>query len=150
MSGRTLGVEEIREALLDACFNLRKAARVMTRFYDEALRPSGLRVTQFGLMMAILAIGVATVGELAEATVMDRTTVTRNLKPLEGSGLVRVGRGEDRRLRQVSLTGAGLEALSRAFPLWRQVQSELEGRLSQPHFEQLIRQARATVENLQS
>src|SRR5947209_7151029 len=66
-----------------ACSNVRKAARAVTQLFDEVLQPSGLRSTQFTLLVAVALMDEAPVTELAGALVMDRTTFTRNLKPLE-------------------------------------------------------------------
>ena len=93
------------------CFNLRKATRAVTQFYDDALRPTGLRVTQFSLLGVIDAFGTASITELAPEAVMDRTTLTRNLAVLEDEGLIRVEQGDDARVRQVSLTPAAHPAL---------------------------------------
>src|SRR5688572_31775668 len=77
------------------CFNLRKAARAVTQLYDDILRPSGLRATQFSLLMLIRGAGRLQLTELAEAAVMDRTTLKRNLALLEREGLVRIEPGDD-------------------------------------------------------
>jgi len=104
------------------CGNLRKAARAITQLYDEALRPAGLRVTQFAILGTTMAMEPVTVTRLAEATVIDRTTLTRNLKPLERQGLIRVDLGNDRRQREVTLTAQGREAVAKVYPLWQKAQ----------------------------
>src|SRR3954469_8883577 len=86
------------------CFNLRKAARAVTQMYDEFLRPSGLRSTQFSLLMLIRGEGPIRITDLAERAVMDRTTLKRNVELLEREGLARVEAGEDARVREVRLT----------------------------------------------
>src|ERR687885_698919 len=98
------------EVLNCACFNTRKASRALTQLYDEMLRPSGLRSTQFTLLMVLRGRGPTSINGLAEATVTDRTTLSRNLAILEERGLVRVQPGEDARVRVVELTEAGDEA----------------------------------------
>ncbi|RMF11474.1 MAG: MarR family transcriptional regulator [Alphaproteobacteria bacterium] len=105
------------------CFNLRAAARALTRAYDEALRPVGLKATQFTILAAInrLDEGVP-IGTLAKSLSMDRTTLTRNLRPLEKQGLVEVLPEGYRRARGMVLTGKGRKLLETAFPLWRQAQ----------------------------
>jgi DNA-binding MarR family transcriptional regulator len=103
--------------------NLRKASRAVTQAYDAALAPSGLRGTQFTLLAAAALLEEATVTQLAEFLVADRTTLTRNLAPLEKAGLLRLHVGRDRRWRVVSLTGRGRERLAFALPLWRQAQT---------------------------
>src|SRR5919204_12295 len=81
--------------IADTCtqFNVRKAARAIGQIFDEALRPSGLRGTQFNLLIALSVLERATVARLAEALQLDPTTLTRNLAPLERDGLVESERG---------------------------------------------------------
>ncbi len=107
-----------------ACFNLRKASRAVTHSYDSVLRASGLRATQFSVLVGVSLRGEAPVGELADMLGLNRTTLTRNLGVLESNGLVAVSPGRDRRARHVSLTEAGERALREALPLWRKAQSK--------------------------
>jgi DNA-binding MarR family transcriptional regulator len=93
--------------------------------YDEALKPSGLLATQYIVLVAIQKDQPATIGQLAETLVMDRTTLTRNLKPLAKSGLIVSGTGGDLRTHVVSLTPKGKNAVEKAFPLWRKVQGRV-------------------------
>ena len=107
------------------CANLRKAARAVTQVYDADLRPTGLKATQFTLLATLAKPGDLPMTKVAAALVMDRTTLTRNLKPLVGKGWVRIDRGEDQRVRRISLTEAGQDILDQARPLWRKAQSRL-------------------------
>lgn len=109
-------------AMSCVCFNLRRASRMVSQLFDGILRPSGLRITQFTLMVAISLRGSTPIQELAEILGMDRTTLTRNLKGLEEAGIVSVAVGTDRRSRLVSLTPKGERALDDAMPAWRQAQ----------------------------
>ncbi len=111
------------------CFNLRKAARAVTQFYDARLKPSGLKATQLSLLFALAATGPINMKQLAELMVMDRTTLTRNVRPLQRAGLVTSATGKDRRTRRLTLTGRGRDALRHALPLWRQAQDAVVGRL---------------------
>ncbi len=120
------------------CFNLRKAARAVTQLYDERLREVGLRATQFTLLMALRSLGEMTLTGLAERAVMDRTTLTRNLRLLEKRGLTRVRPGEDRRERLVSLTAKGEKALAEAFPLWEEAQAEMVDGLGEERLAQFL------------
>lgn len=79
-----------------------------------------------------------TVNELAEVLGMDRTTLTRNLKPLEREGCLRSDPGQDRRTRVVSLTTEGEAALAKALPLWRQAQTHVEETLGQQRWSDLL------------
>lgn len=127
------------------CFNLRKAARAVTQLYDEKLRPTGLRTTQLSVLAVTEKLGPLTVSRLAEATVTDRTTLTRNLKLLEEQGLVRITPGADRRERQVGLTERGRRALAEAYPLWKGVQAEVAKGLGPDRMERLLTDLSAAV-----
>lgn len=107
------------------CYNTRKVARAITRLYDDMLRPSGLRATQLTVLMVINTLGEPSITQLAEQMVIDRTTLARDLRPMEAAGWVTVAPGEDRRTRIVRLTPAGDVALREAFPLWRAAQAAL-------------------------
>jgi DNA-binding MarR family transcriptional regulator len=111
-----------------ACSHTRMAARAVTRFYDEALRPSGLKSTQFVLLAAIEAGEAASITDLAEAVDLERTTLVRNLQLLRKEGLVSPLAGINGR-RKPALTEKGRETLESAMPLWRRAQSEFEDRL---------------------
>lgn len=116
-------LEEI--SLRCACFNVRRAARAVTQLYDHALAPSGLRATQLTLLVALSRAGSIPFTRLAGVLGMDRTTLTRNLVPLERDGLVAQRPGADRRVKLVALTGKGSKALAAAIPLWRQAQEQI-------------------------
>jgi DNA-binding MarR family transcriptional regulator len=108
-----------------ALANLRRAARAVTRMFDEALAPSGLRSTQFTLLATVAAAGIVNVTELAEQLGMDRTTLARNLGPLERDGLLQIATGTDQRVRLVSLSEAGQQKLRNAVPLRAAVQERV-------------------------
>ncbi len=122
-----------------ACYKVRKAARAVTKLYDDVLRPSGLRVTQFSLLMATRVMGPVTVVKLAQVMVMDRTTLTRNLQLLETRGLITIKPGEDRREREVNLTAAGMEVLTKAIPLWEEAQNRVKKGLGEERLHDLLR-----------
>ena len=122
-----------------ACFKVRKAARAITKLYEEVLRPSGLRATQFSLLMATRVMGPVTVVKLAQVMVMDRTTLTRNLQILEKRGLISIKPGEDRREREVNLTAEGMEALTKAMPLWEEAQNRVKKGLGEERLHNLLR-----------
>ena len=127
------------------CANLRKAARVVTQAYDAALQPAGLKATQFTLLAALTKLGDAPLTRLADALVMDRTTLTRNLKPLVRDGFVRVDQEEDQRIRMVSLTDAGRDVFDKARPRWEQAQSKILGTLGQARWSGLLDSLSETV-----
>jgi DNA-binding MarR family transcriptional regulator len=108
------------------CLNARRAARRLSRRYDEGLRPFGLGHGQFSLLMLAAGLGATPIGRLGEELVMDRTTVTAALKPLERRGLVRIDPSpDDARQRLASVTAAGLDLLARATPAWQALQAEV-------------------------
>lgn len=107
-----------------ACFNLRRAARAVTHSYDAVLRSSGLRITQFTVLVGVSLIREAPLNVLADLLGLDRTTLTRNLTALEERRLITVTPGADRRTRLVSLSPDGQRAVSEALPLWRKAQKE--------------------------
>ncbi|MBH9337703.1 winged helix-turn-helix transcriptional regulator [Pseudomonas aeruginosa] len=113
------------------CTKLRRAARSVSRFYDEALADTGLKVAQFSLLRHVRRLDRPSISELAEAMGLDRSTLGRNLRVLEGDGLLRLTGGEDQRNRLVELTPAGLDALERGTPAWEDAQRRLAGRLGE-------------------
>jgi len=110
------------------CFRARRTARAITRAYDAALRPTGLQATQVTLMnvVALGPGGARPMGQLAEIMALEISTLTRNLRPLEGAGLIAIGRSDtDRRVRIVRLTEAGEARLAAALPHWNRAHAEI-------------------------
>jgi MarR family transcriptional regulator, organic hydroperoxide resistance regulator len=127
------------------CGLLRKGGRILTRRYDQHLKPSGLKITQFGMLANIARNPGITVSRLAELLLLDQTTATRNLAVLETAGHVRLDHeAADRRVRTIHLTEAGRAALDKARPFWTQAQLEMEEMLGRPGIEALL----AIVRNL--
>lgn len=120
------------------CANLRKASRAVTQIYDGALAPSGLKTTQFTLLVTSHLMGASTINELAGEMAMDRTTLSRNLKPLVRKGLLLVRPGEDGRARLVRISPAGERALGEAYPLWARAQGMVVGALGEERHEALL------------
>ena len=139
---------EIEESC--ACLNVRKAARAITQLFDEVLQPTGLRSTQFPLLVVVALLGEAPVTQLAEELVMDRTTLARNLKPLESQGLLTIEAGTDRRRHLVRLTEHGRQALARALPYWEQAQHQVVTRLGHEQWHALQASLKATMTLAQS
>ena len=111
------------------CNKTRTAARVVTRLYDEALRPVRLRATQFALLVALGDEGAMSIAALAKLMAMDRSTLTRNLRPLETGGLVARGDEGWRRSKSVEITAKGRGQLRQGLPFWESAQSEVLRRL---------------------
>jgi DNA-binding MarR family transcriptional regulator len=122
-----------------ACFNLRKGARRVTRLFDAALRPSGLKATQLTLLTAIRISEQVTIKRLAKVMAMDRTTLSRNVSVLNRKGLIDIEPGDDLRTRKLSLTERGHAALAAAFPLWKKAQHELIGHLGEKRWADLMK-----------
>jgi DNA-binding MarR family transcriptional regulator len=123
-----------------ACFNLRRAARAITQLYDRALAPSGLRATQFTLLVALARAGAVPFTTLASALGMDRTTLTRNVGPLARDGLLTMRPGPDRRVKLVEITGRGRKTLAGAIPLWERAQRRITGGLGPARWDALRRE----------
>ncbi|HWX40149.1 MAG TPA: MarR family transcriptional regulator [Blastocatellia bacterium] len=129
------------------CGSVRKAARAVTKVYDDALRPAGIRITQLGILGVAVRIGPVTVTQLAEATMTDRTTLTRNLKVLEQKDFIRIEAGNDQREREITVTSQGREALSIAYPIWKEVQSKVIKSLGEDRWN-VLRDGLAAVTSL--
>ncbi|WP_282608627.1 MarR family winged helix-turn-helix transcriptional regulator [Pelagibius sp. Alg239-R121] len=115
-----------------ACLKVRQASRMITKTYEEALRPTGLKATQYTMLSAAtLADGAVSLTDLAEALGMDRSTFSRNLGPLERQGLVELTDDGYGRARSVKLTEAGAKLYAQAVPLWQSAQRDLRTALGE-------------------
>ena len=115
-----------------ACANLRRATRAVTQLYDAALRPSGLRITQFTLLQVLQRTGEPmTQGALGEVLALDSTTLSRTLRPLEQARWIQRVKGSDARERRIELAPQGRRVLERAIPVWERVQRRLRANLGQ-------------------
>jgi DNA-binding MarR family transcriptional regulator len=125
-------LKELREVMGCPCLRIRRATRQITQLYDRTLAGAGLTANQFGLLAYLAGAELAgeggiSIGNLAERAGVDPTTLNRNLKPLEGKGLVKDARGGvDARIRMVTITQKGKLALQKALPLWRQARKHVE------------------------
>ncbi|CAA9529131.1 MAG: hypothetical protein AVDCRST_MAG23-898 [uncultured Sphingosinicella sp.] len=125
--GRAIGAECL-------CFRSRRVARVLTRHFDEALRPLGIQATQLTLLSGIAGPGPTgqTMPRLTAMLAMDPTTLSRNLRPLEKAGLILIARSErDKRVRLARLTPEGERVLAQALPVWREAQDRLVNALGE-------------------
>ena len=134
--------KDLREAAQAATrcanFNLRRASRALGQAYDAALRPLGLKGTQFSLLTALALLAPVSLSELARELGMDRTSLTRNLRPLLREGYVEEARGTDRRQRLLGLTEAGRRIYREALPLWETIQTRVEERLGTERMARLL------------
>jgi len=115
------------QAVVEVCFchHVRRSARAITRVFDDAFRPISLKASQFNILAAVGAKERVTATAIASILVMDRTTLSRNLRPLRDAGYLAVDEGAGRRAAHLALTPRGQTVLSQAMLLWRGAQSEL-------------------------
>ena len=109
------------------CLAVRQAARHITQFYDQCLASSGLRTTQFSILAKLKRLGPMTINALAADLVMDRTTLGRNILPLQREGLIAVVKGRvDRRSKELTVTEVGAGRLRDAIKGWVHAQNRFE------------------------
>jgi DNA-binding MarR family transcriptional regulator len=120
-----------------ACANLRRATRAVTRLYNREIRPYGLEITQFTLLMALNLTGETSQGKLGELLALDSTTLTRMLRLLKDRGWVSAKAGDDRRQQRLHLTSAGREKLQQSLPHWKRAQENLRTALGERTWSQL-------------
>lgn len=112
------------------CLHVQRAARTLSRRFDEALRPFGLTNGQFSLLMSLNRPQPPPMGAVASLLALDRTTLTAALKPLERRALVKASANpEDKRSRLLVLTAKGRTVLAQAVPVWEQTHREIESQL---------------------
>ena len=115
-----------------ACTRVRRAARLLTDNYDEALKPLGLKVTQFSLLRTVARMEAPSLTALAQEMALDRSTLGRNVGVLQREGLVSLSEGGDLRERTVSLTPQARRLVARAIPRWEEAQHRIERTLGKP------------------
>jgi DNA-binding MarR family transcriptional regulator len=125
--------------LLCMCGNFRRASRALTQLYDDALRPVGLRATQFTILQVLSRTGEVSQGKLGQILAMDSTTLTRTLRIMGREGWIAERRGEDRRERWLRLAKAGRDRFSRALPPWEKAQAQLERQLGNKRWHDLLK-----------
>lgn len=120
--------QNTKRSVAETCvhFNLKRSVRVITQQFNAALSQNGLHITQFTLLVTSSLCGTMSLTELAERLALDRTTLTRNLKPLEQKGLLHITVSDhDGRVHLVEITADGEALLAHSYPLWQSVQEEL-------------------------
>lgn len=113
------------------CGALRMATRAVTQLYDDAMRPSGLRVTQYSVLSRIARLQPISAAALESSLYADQTTLARGLKVLEKDGLIRRVPNPDKRMKKIELTALGLKRLAHARKLWAEAQKRLVGLIGQ-------------------
>ncbi len=121
------------------CASFRRSSRALTQLYEEALRPTGLRATQFTILQALSLAGEVSQGRLAQILAIDSTTLTRTLAIMTRHGWIAKLRGGDRRQRRLRLSPAGKRQLNRALPHWEKVQTQLRRKLGPRRWDALHR-----------
>ncbi len=136
-----------------ACYNLRRASRVVTQIFDSYFDELGIKSTQYTVLAALAyeSEGRPTVTHLAQALVLDQSSLSRNLAVLERQGLIRLTAGEeDKRERIVMLTRAGRAALARGYPAWKAAQAAIAEALDPKELESQLRALRRLTKTAQS
>ena len=120
------------------CASFRRAARALTQRYDEAVRPLGLRVTQFTILQALSLTGEVSQGKLGEILAMDSTTLTRTLEHMRRAGWVSRRRGADRREWRLQLSSTGRDQFRRALPAWKKTQQQMASQFGDERWHDLF------------
>ena len=128
-----------------ACLNLRMAARAVTQMFDRVLKPTGLKATQFSVLAAVGLAGRTTMTAIARTLVMDRTTLTRNLKPLTKGGYIESSAGDDRRQHPIRLTAKGEATLAAALPLWKTAQGQIVDAVGEARWRGMAKMLEETI-----
>jgi MarR family transcriptional regulator, organic hydroperoxide resistance regulator len=122
-----------------ACANLRKTTRVVTQLYDKILQPTGLKVTQYSMLVNISRNQNITISQLGEVMLLDQTTVTRNLDLLIKAGYVTLTKDKhDSRTKTVSLTDKGIDKLNEARPIWLELQKKFLHDIGNEQYENFL------------
>ena len=106
-------------------FNVRAASRLLTQLFDDTLKPSGLQITQLSILVGIATSEDPTINQLAKILVMDRTTLTRGLRPLEKTGLIKIKKGDDKRTTLLEVTPKGIKTMYKALPYWKKARAKV-------------------------
>jgi DNA-binding MarR family transcriptional regulator len=137
----------MRDKLLSECalFDLQRASRVIGSLYNAHLRGAGMTIAQWSLLRNVAALAPVSIGRLAEALAMERTSVTRLVEPLIELGWVRRFPGDDRRVRNLQVTARGRARIRAGLAHWRAAQRELMGRLGEARWRLMRDSLRSAV-----
>ena len=129
------------------CANLRKAARAVTQAYEKKMQPTGIKVTQYYMLVNIARHKEISISELGEIMLLDQTTITRNVNILKKSGYVNITKDKnDSRTKSIWITDIGLVKLEEAAPIWLQIQEKIENGMGKEKYKDLLE----TLINLQN
>lgn len=121
------------------CITLRRAANAITEYYDRAFQELALTTSQYSLLKNLGRLETASTSELAEKVNLDRSTLVRNLKPLQERGLIMDQAKKNTRNHKFALTDEGYALLEKAVPLWEQAQKEIRAYLGEENVEQFMK-----------
>ena len=133
-----------------ACANIRKAARTVTQAFEKQMQSTGLKVTQYYMLVNIARHKEITVSELGEIMLLDQSTATRNVNILKNNGYVSITKAkDDLRTKYISITDLGLEKLEEATPIWLNIQTKIEDNLGKDKFNDLIKSLNILQESIE-
>ncbi len=130
-------------------FIVRRTSRIVGRYFDAALKPTGLKATQFNVMSVLAQSGPVSFSQLADLLGMERSVLARNLKPLERQGLAMVSAGADKRVRVAELTELGRDKLGSALTFWSKAHTRLSDELGAIDAARLVDLLRRLVERVE-
>jgi len=134
----TSEVDDLLQACV--CVNLRTGARTATQLYNNLLKPTGLKVTQYYMLVTILRAKEITISHLGEAMLLDQTTITRNINRLKESDYVDITRSSaDSRIKIITITNTGLTKLEEATPIWLQIQDKIENDIGKEEYRTFLK-----------
>lgn len=143
-----LSRHEISKGNECTAFNLKRATRIVQALFDEAFKPVGLEGTQYTVLSHVYVAEPISLTKLADMMDVDRTTLARNLAPLEKKRLVEIKPGSDKRAKLITTTDKGKEILSNAMPLWAETQEKIKETLGVENWSSMISNLNGLVENL--
>jgi DNA-binding MarR family transcriptional regulator len=120
------------------CASYRRASRALTHLYEAALRPVGLRATQFTILQVLSRVGEVSQGQLGQILAMDSTSLTRTLRIMVRQRWIAERHGEDRRERLLRLDKAGRDQFRRALPAWEKIQAQLGRQVGDQRWRELL------------
>jgi DNA-binding MarR family transcriptional regulator len=129
-------------------FQLRRTSRSLARYYDDALRPHGLRITQFNILAVLAQTGPIAITALADFVGLERSALARNLKPIARQKFVAIAAGNDKRTRTVKLAPAGKRKLDETIRTWHQAQTRLVKKIGRDEASALLRTVAKVDETL--
>lgn len=129
-----------------SCFYLRRAARLLTRQYAETMKSAGLKSSQFSILSILSHHDRLTITDLAARMGLERTSLSRTLRPMEKDGLIVISQEQEKRRRYVILTPEGIATYRRALPLWNQAQQQFKRQLGAKDLKTLKTLLRRTAE----